>query len=124
MTLPVEGVMLEPPALSTLVIDRLATLSVSVAKAALPTGGVTVAVLVNDPCLAGSIVAVTVYVIELPAGRLTPDWLMLPVPVVAKPLAPPVCVAVQLSPDHAPGAGSEIVAPVRLPLPVLLTTIV
>jgi hypothetical protein len=32
MTLPVDGVMLEPPALSTLVIDRLARLSVSAAR--------------------------------------------------------------------------------------------
>ncbi len=66
----------------------------------------------------------TVYVTELPAGRLTPDWLILPVPVVAKPLAPPVCVAVQPSLIHAARHGSVIVAPVTLPGPELVTTTV
>jgi hypothetical protein len=51
VTLPIDGVMLEPPALSTLVIVRTggATLSVSAAEMAVPTGGVTVAVFVNAP---------------------------------------------------------------------------
>ena len=41
--------MLEPPALSTLVIDRSGKLSVSVAVLAVPMGGVTVAVFDNVP---------------------------------------------------------------------------
>jgi hypothetical protein len=54
-----------------------------------PTIGVTVAVLRIVPVAAELTVPVTVYVIELPAGRLTPVWLILPEPLVAKPLAPP-----------------------------------
>ena len=93
MTLPIDGVMLEPPALSTLVIVRTggATLSVSAADWRCRRDGVTVAVFVNGPLAVALTEPVTVYVIVLPAGRLTPDWLILPEPVVKKPLAPPVC---------------------------------
>ena len=51
--------MLEPPALSTLVIDRSARLSLSVAVLGVPTGGVTVAVFVNVPVAAELTVPVT-----------------------------------------------------------------
>ena len=124
--MPVDGVMLDPPALSTLVIDRSIRLSVSVAVLGVPTGGVTVAVFVNVPVAAPLTVPVTVYVIALLAGRFTPVWLILPVPLVAKPVAatPPVLAAVHVSPVRSAGIGSVIVAPVTLPGPVLLTTIV
>ena len=124
--MPVEGVMLEPPALSTLVIARLGKLSVSVAVLAVPMGGVTVAVFDTVPVAVELTVPVIVYVIALLAGRLTPVWLMLPVPLVAKPvaLALPVLAAVQVSPVRSAGIGSLIVAPATLPGPVLLTTTV
>jgi hypothetical protein len=96
--LPIDGVMLEPPALSTLVIVRLAgraILSTSVALLAVPTGGVTVAVLVNVPVAVGLTVPVTTYVIELPAGSVT-VLAMLPVPVANSRWRHP-CVAVQVS---------------------------
>ena len=103
MTLPVAGVMLEPPALSTLVIDRsgVPTVSVSVAETGLPPDGVTVAVFVSvEPDVAVELtVPVTVYVIELPGGIVTLVSSMLPEPLAEKPVAAGrvVLVAVQVS---------------------------
>ena len=53
MTLPIVLVMLEPPALSTLVIDRLTRSSVSVAEMGVPSSGVRVAVFVKVPVAFG-----------------------------------------------------------------------
>jgi hypothetical protein len=100
------------------------TQSVSVALLAVPPVGVTVAVLLNLPEAVGLTRPVMVYVIELPAGRLAPVWLILPVPEAAKPLAPPVCVADQVSPVTSAGIGSAIVVPVAAPVPPLWTTTV
>ena len=63
----------------------------------------------------------------LPAGRLTPGWLMtLPVPLGEKPVAVarPVLAADQVTPVRVAEIVSAIVTPVALPGPVLLTTIV
>ena len=59
----------------------------------------------------------------LPLGMFTVS-LMLPLPLAAKPVAPPVAVAVQLSLVIAAGIGSVTVAPVTLLGPPLVTTIV
>jgi hypothetical protein len=96
VTLPTDGVMLEPPALSSLVTDRSTRLSASFAARAAPLAGVTLTVLSSVPVAAGLTVPVTVYVIELPAGSEAAVSLMLPLPSAVKPLAPPVCVAVQV----------------------------
>ena len=124
MTLPVLGVMLEPPALSTLVIDRLARLSTSVAFFGVPAGGVAVAVLVMVPVAVELTVPVTIYVIVLPDGKLTDKSLMLPEPLVVKPVAPPVAEAVNVSLVKFAGNGSVTLAPVMLPGPEFPTTIV
>ena len=79
MTLPVVPAgllvrlcrLLVPPALSDLMISRLARSSVSVAETGLPTVGVTVAVFDNVPVAVELTVPLTVYVIELPAGSTT-----------------------------------------------------
>ncbi len=106
--------MLDPPALSDLVIARSMMSSVSVALCEMPPP-VTVAVF-ETPCVSapgGGInpPVVTVYVIELPAGKSTPVWKISPDPLVAKPLAPPAPTAVQVrGPLNSPGTGSEMVA--------------
>ena len=69
-------------------------------------------------------VPVTTYVIVLPAGIETLVSSMLPEPLAEKPVAPPVVVAVQVSPVKSPGIGSAMVTPVALAGPVLLTTTV
>src|SRR6185436_4081300 len=83
---------------SVLVICRSACgVSVSVSVALLlpgvgsvtPAGAVTVAVLLKVPVAAGSIVADTTYVMELPGGIVT-ESLMFPLPLAVKPLAPPL----------------------------------
>ena len=78
---------LEPPALSLLVIDRSARLSVSVAEMAVPTGGVTVAVFDNVPVAVELTVPVTLYVTALPAGSETLVSSILPEPLGVKPVA-------------------------------------
>ena len=116
--------MLDPPTLSTLVIDRSATLSVSVAETSLSSIGLTVAVFENVPVAVEGTVPVIVYVTVLPAGRSTSVSSMLPEPVAEKPLAPPVSVAVQVSPfKSALSVASAITANVDA-VPVLLTTTV
>ena len=59
----------------------------------------------------------------LPVGRFTVS-LMLPVPLVVKPVAPPVAVAEKVTPVKVTGNKSATVAPVALLGPVLVTTIV
>jgi len=86
-------------------------------------GGRIVARLVNAPEAAGAMLPVTVYVIVLPFGRFT-RWSMGPVPLVGNPEAPPVCVAVQVTPVSVAVIGSFTAAPVTSTGPALVTTMV
>ncbi len=117
---------------SVLVIARSAcAVSVSVSVALLlpglvsvtPAGGVTVAVFDSVPLALPLMVAASVYVIVLPAGRLTVS-LMLPLPLAVKPEAPPVPTAVNVSLTIAAGSTSLTVAPITSLGPLLVTTIV
>ncbi len=60
-----------------------------------PPGAVMVAVLETEPVAEPLKVAVTVYVTDAPAGRLTPVSLILPVPEASFPVAPPAATDVQ-----------------------------
>ena len=61
--------------------------------------------------------------ITLPAGIVT-VLLILPLPLAVNPEAPPVCVAVKVTPVKMAGKLSLTTAPVTLPGPPLVTTIV
>ena len=98
------------PVLSDFVIERSAdtlTLSVSVAEL-LPCGSLRpgvpemVAVFVSPVALAFTR-PLTVYVIILPTGIVTPESFMSLLPVGENPAAPPVCVAVQVIPESVDG---------------------
>ena len=85
----------------------------------------TVAVFVKVPVAFGLTVPVTVYVIELPAGRLTPVSSMLPCRGSRAGGAAGKLVAYHLSPVKMPvSIESVTVAPLILPGPELLTTTV
>src|SRR5436305_1920544 len=88
-----------------------------------PAGTATVAVFDNVPDAPAVSVALTVYVIVLPAGIVTVS-LMLPLPLALKPVAPPLAVAVQVCVASAAGNVSVMVAPVTLLGPLLVATIV
>ncbi len=59
----------------------------------------------------------------LPAGIVTVS-LMLPVPLAVNPEAPPLCVAVKVTPVKMAGKFSVTTAPVTSLGPLLVTTIV
>jgi len=60
----------------------------------------------------------------LPTGRFTAASPMLPLPWAVKPVAPPVCVAVYVTPVRAAGNRLLTVAPLAALGPALVTTIV
>src|SRR5919204_148805 len=103
--------------LSVLEIDRSARddwVSVSVALLLVVTGSLTaeltVAVLTRSPVLDEATVAVTVQVIEPPAGMVIPESLMSPEPVALKPAVPVVPAAVQVGTPRAAAKVSATVA--------------
>ena len=87
-------------------------------------GSLTVAVFDNVPLAAGLMVAWTVYVIVLPAGKVTAVSSMLPLPLAVNPVAPPVATAVYVAPVSALGSVSTTEAPLALLGPALVTTTV
>ena len=118
------------PVLSDFVIERSAvtlTLSVSVALL-LPVGSLRpgvpemVAVFVSPVALAFTR-PLTVYVIILPTGIVIPESFMSLLPVSENPAAPPVCTAVQLTPERLDGIVSLITTPVARDGPLLVALI-
>src|SRR5438552_9031296 len=89
---------------------------------ATPPGGVTDAVLARVPVAAGSIVPVSVYVTEPPAGRLTVS-LMVEAPAAVQ-VAPPAPTQVHVTPVSAAGGVSLTVDPGAASGPELAATIV
>ena len=89
-----------------------------------PIGGVTVAVFVTEAGGAATIVAVTVYVTALPAGKVASVSFKSPVPLAFGQTAPPLAAQVHVWLAIPIGVGSDTTVPAALTLPVLLATIV
>jgi hypothetical protein len=86
---------------------------------------VAVAVFDNMPVAAGLTVPVITYVTVLPPGSSTVVSSMLPEPLAEKPVAPPVGVAVQVSPVKTlVSVESAIVTSLTIPSLTLVTTTV
>ena len=85
-----------------------------------PKGAVTLAVLERVPVAVEATFPVALYVTKLPAGIVRVSW-MLPVPVAVNPDAPPLCVAVNVTPVKIAGKLSVIVAPLTLLGPAFVT---
>src|SRR5215831_5669056 len=89
-----------------------------------PAGGVTVAVLVRVPVVAGGTVPLTVNVTLVPTDSVT-SASMLPLPAPVPQLAPaPLGVQVQVNPASGAGNASCTRAPVTFDGPELVTTMV
>lgn len=88
-----------------------------------PDGGVAVAVLLIDAGGVALTVAVTVYVTELPAGKLAIVSLTAPLP-LAVHVAPPLAAQVHVWLAIPVGIGSLTAVPSADTVPVLLTTTV
>src|SRR5262249_6953585 len=87
-----------------------------------PSGGVTVAVLVNAPVVAAGTVPLTVKVALVPTGNVT-SASMLPVPeALPHPAPAPLAVQVQAKPASGGGSASCTRASVTLGGPAVLTT--
>src|SRR5262249_12166633 len=117
---------------SLLVIDRSACgvrLSLSVAEllpgvgSVTPPGAATLATLTSEPVAGSEACGAAEKGIVPPTARLA-VVLMLPVPLVAATLEPAAATAGRVSVVSAAGSASEIVAPVTLDGPLLVTTIV
>src|SRR5437879_2416275 len=116
----------------TVILRSACNVSVSVSVALLllsllsvtPLCSVTVAVFDIDPLAAvGGIVPLSLHD-ALPIYSIVTVSLILPLPLAVNPEAPPVCVAVKLMPVKTAGKLSLTGAPVTLPGPLLVTTIV
>src|SRR5580698_527514 len=116
-TVPTAPVILDPPALSTLVIVITLSLSVAVAVVGVPFGGKAwmLAGLTSVPVAPAATVPVTVYVIELPNGNVTVSVSVLPEPVGVESVAPPLATDVQVAPIKLAGNGSLTIALVIVP---------
>src|SRR5262249_38315518 len=88
-----------------------------------PTGGATVAALVNAPVVSAGTVPVTVNVAWVPAGRVT-SASILPVPDGVPQAAPALGVQVHVNPASGAGRASCTRALVTFDGPALVTTIV
>ena len=72
-----------------------------------PAGGATLAVFDSVPVAVEAMLAVSVYVTVLPAGKSTSLSSMLPLPLAVKPLAPPVAMAVNVAPAEQTRQGVD-----------------